>query len=268
MKRTGLTLVELLVVIGVIAILLAVTVPVLQMSRQQVKAIICGSNIRQLLLALSAFEADNRHLPFGFDDTRLDRPAGGWPGDIHYDRLGWWWFNYIADYSKKNKGKTTVLLCPSKNLEDTDLQDDVLCGNYGVNLSICKCAAGSMSRAEFWGMPLALVDIAHPVRTLLIVDSGYSIINWTHATDTPPYPLSSMIEDTAYIPGMKINRKRTNLRPGQLADATEGRHPGKTVNVGFADGHLSRKKADDLFVEKIDDSDDSYSNRSPLWRPR
>ena len=41
--------------------------------------------------------------------------------------------------------------------------------------------------------------------------------------------------------------------------------PNKTVNVGFADGHVTRKKADDLFVEK---AADAYMNRSPLWLPK
>jgi len=48
-------------------------------------------------------------------------------------------------------------------------------------------------------------------------------------------------------------------------DAIYGRHPNKTVNVGFADGHVSRTKANDLFVEK---TNDGYTNKSPLWVPK
>ena len=53
--------------------------------------------------------------------------------------------------------------------------------------------------------------------------------------------------------------------PVKQDDALEGRHPGKKVNVGFADGHVSREKADGLFVEK---TADSYKNLKPLWRPK
>jgi prepilin-type processing-associated H-X9-DG protein len=90
------------------------------------------------------------------------------------------------------------------------------------------------------------------------------MINWWHATDAPPVFLDSTIEDTAYIPGLWINKDRV-LWSGQEHDAINGRHPNKTVNVGYVDGHISRTKADDLFVEK---TDDSYKNRSPLWAPK
>jgi prepilin-type N-terminal cleavage/methylation domain-containing protein/prepilin-type processing-associated H-X9-DG protein len=264
MKRAGFTLVELLAVIGIIALLLAIIVPVLQRSRQQAKAMACSSNVRQLLLALFAFESANRHLPFGFDDTRKDPPPGGWPGNIAYDRTGWWWFNYIEGSFRKSQGRIHVLWCPSRQIRELQFEH-VLHGNYGINTSVCKYATGRMSMAEFIGAPPALDKIANPSRTLLIVDSGYSIINWTNVTDVPPFKLSSMIEDTAYIPGMRLNEEKTNLWPGQMADALQGRHPGNTVNAGFVDGHVSREKADSLFVEK---TTDGYKNRSPLWRPR
>lgn len=107
-------------------------------------------------------------------------------------------------------------------------------------------------------------DIPHPGQTLLIADSGYSLISWWHVTDVPPVLLGSNIEDTAYLPGLEINKDK-NLWPGKEWDAINGRHPNSTVNVGFADGHVNRTKADDLFVEK---TDADYKNRIPLWLPK
>ena len=253
-------------VIGIIALLMAIAAPALRSARRQSKAVLCSSNIKQLLLGLFTYEAENQSFPFGFDDTHpMNPPPGGCPGDHTYDRMGWWWFNYVTDYSRKNKGKKTVLLCPSKNLTDTDLQEDILCGNYGVNQSICKNATGRKSRAEFIGTPLSTTDLPQPARTLLIADSGYSLINWWHVTETPPAALGSTIEDVAYIPGLRINEARTNLWPGQQVDAIDGRHRNKTVNVGFADGQVSRIEADELLVEQ---TGDTYKNRSPLWMPK
>ena len=264
MKRTGFTLIELIVVIAIIAVLMAILVPVSQNCGQQAKAVLCSSNIKQLVLGLVAYETENETLPHAFDNTPMDAPPGGYPGDSKYDRKGWWWFNHLADYFSKDKGKRMVRWCPSRQIREHRLRDNVLCGNYGVNQSVCKSSSGRQSRAEFIGTPLRSSDISQPGQALLIVDCGYSMITWWHATDVPPITLGSTIEDTAYIPGLEINKER-DFWPGQEQDAINGRHPNKTVNVGFADGHISRVKADDLFVEE---NGGNYSNRSPLWLPR
>jgi prepilin-type N-terminal cleavage/methylation domain-containing protein/prepilin-type processing-associated H-X9-DG protein len=264
MKCRAFTVIELLVVISIIALLLAISIPSLQNSRRQAKAALCGSNIKQLVLGLIAYETENGTFPYALDSTFREPPPGDYPGHLEYDRKGWWWFNYIVDYSKKDSDQAIAIWCPSRQIKNDKLKDDVLCGNYGVNQSICKSSHGRKSQAEFIGTPLRAADIQHSGQTMLLVDAGYSMINWWHATDSPPTPLGDTIEDTAYIPGLSTNKER-NLWPGQEEDAIDGRHPNKTVNVGFADNHVSRLKADNLFVEK---TGDTYKNLSPLWLPK
>jgi len=266
MRWNSFTLIELLVVTAIIALLIAISLPSLQSSRQQAKAVLCSSNIRQLTFGLLLYETQNQTLPYGFDNTPTVPPPGGYPGNATLDRKGWWWFNYVSDYSKKDRGKRAALWCPARQIENIELEDYVLHGNYGVNCSICKSFDDIQShREEFVGTPLSTTNIPRPGETLLIVDSGYAIISWWHATDEPPVPLNNIIiEDTAYIPGLNINKDR-DLWSGQEGDAVYGRHPNKTVNVGFTDGHASRMKADDLFVEK---KGDGYKNKSPLWIPK
>ena len=264
MRHSAFSLVELLMVIGIIAALMAMLIPALQSSKHQAKAALCGSNIKQLLVALLMYETDNGTLPHAFDDTRRSDPPGGCPGRNQYDRMGWWWFNYTDGFFNNIDRKRTVLCCPSKNLTNLKFKDNILCGNYGVNLSVCKSTTGRQSRTEFIGKPLSTIQISRPSQTLLIVDSGYSMINWWHATETPPAAFGSTIQDTAYIPGLKINEKK-DLWPGQENDALNGRHLNKTVNIGFADSHVSRTKADELLVQQ---SGDTYKNRSPIWVPK
>jgi prepilin-type processing-associated H-X9-DG protein len=265
MKWRGFSVIELLVVISLIVLLTAILLPSLQNSRRQAKATLCGSNVRQLIFGLMNYETENETFPYAFDNTLMEPPPGGYPGRFEYDRTGWWWFNHIVDYSIKDLGRASVVWCPSQQIENNKLKYNVLSGNYGVNQSVCKSSSGRGSQMEFIGMPLRGSDISNPSQTLLLVDSGYSMINWWHAADIPPVLLgNSTIEDSAYIPGLWINRERA-LWPGQEEDAINGRHPNKTVNVGFADGHAGRKKADDLFVEK---ADDHYKNLSPLWKPK
>jgi len=70
--QAGFTLVELLVVIAVIAILIALTIPAVQMVRESARRTQCASQIRQQAAALVAYQSAHEHFPSGFSHpTRL-----------------------------------------------------------------------------------------------------------------------------------------------------------------------------------------------------
>ena len=58
--RSAFTLIELLVVIGIIAVLLAVLMPVLKAVRMQAERVKCAGNLRQLSVAFLMYTGDNR----------------------------------------------------------------------------------------------------------------------------------------------------------------------------------------------------------------
>jgi prepilin-type N-terminal cleavage/methylation domain-containing protein len=77
------TLVELLVVIGIIALLISILLPALSKARQSANALACGNNVRQIALGFRMFSGDHQgFLPGGFTSRQATDPD--WKGDWLY----------------------------------------------------------------------------------------------------------------------------------------------------------------------------------------
>jgi prepilin-type N-terminal cleavage/methylation domain-containing protein len=63
--RRGLTLVEVLVVVAIVGVLIALSFPALQSSREAARLVHCKNNLKQLGAAVLSFESSNGHLPAG-----------------------------------------------------------------------------------------------------------------------------------------------------------------------------------------------------------
>jgi prepilin-type N-terminal cleavage/methylation domain-containing protein len=68
-QRQAFSLVELLVVIFIIAALLSLLFPAFSQAMRKSKAVICGSNVKQLYIAHHLFAANNKGNPIPFDTT-------------------------------------------------------------------------------------------------------------------------------------------------------------------------------------------------------
>src|SRR5947199_4142927 len=97
-KSLGFTLVELLVVIGIIALLIAILLPALSKARKASRTTACLSNIRQLVMGEIQYVTDNKgHFSPYYDFGGLP-PA---PFQIE-------WMQQVAKPQSMNK----VRLCP------------------------------------------------------------------------------------------------------------------------------------------------------------
>jgi len=124
-QRAAYTLVEVLTVIGIIAILSAILLPVLGRVRENGRAALCSSNLQQIHRAFTQYVADNdSKLPVS---TPFAQSLESRPVDIQS------WPQQLQPYLKS----TEVVVCPTERYY---AGDDVTFGNWGS------------SYQQYWGL--------------------------------------------------------------------------------------------------------------------
>jgi prepilin-type N-terminal cleavage/methylation domain-containing protein/prepilin-type processing-associated H-X9-DG protein len=238
-RQRAFTLIEILVVISVIALLLAILMPALAAARSRAQGVVCGSNLRQLLIASASYatEYDGFCVPAAsdmWDNAGLHR----WHGtrdfiDEPFDPLRGPLAGYLADGQVKE--------CPANvkfvTEEDWNSNFERGCGGYGYNMTYI----GSRLWEKDIGSPEAFKDtyrrttcateISTPCETLIFGDTamcadGLSLMEYSFAE--PPF--------TVYN-----GQPLTNF---YMSPSLHFRHRSR-LNIGWADGHVwSREMAD------------------------
>ena len=172
-KITAFTLVELLAVISVIAILLAVLMPALGAARQQGKAIVCGSNIRQLVLANIGYatENDGYYVPAASDMYLSNGGYHRWHGvreneNDMFDPLKGPLVGYLGDGAVKE--------CPEKvkfvKGQDWDDNFEQGCGGYGYNAAYIGSRLWQGRINENYQKTSRITEVARPAETVIFAD--------------------------------------------------------------------------------------------------
>jgi prepilin-type N-terminal cleavage/methylation domain-containing protein/prepilin-type processing-associated H-X9-DG protein len=190
-KREAFTLIELLVVIAIIALLMAILMPALQRVREQTKATICQSNVRQWGIIFRLYADDN--------EGKLPQSIAG--GNLTAQEA--YWIVATLPYYQNKK----IRMCPSTKIDremenrshggtfaawgpfdpggDSDWWADFDTGSYGMN-EWCSCPPPGAD--SYWGFPTInawqKIDSKNAGKVPLFLDSIY-VDGYPLETDEP-----------------------------------------------------------------------------------
>jgi prepilin-type N-terminal cleavage/methylation domain-containing protein/prepilin-type processing-associated H-X9-DG protein len=224
-SKRAFTLIELLVVIAIIAILAAILFPVFAQAREKARTASCGSNTRQLGLAIRMYVQDyDERFPFGGwlpTNTGVGGPDGTWE-----------WQNTTAPYIKNKQ----LYRCPSTSDRDEEIRPD---GSYVFDWNLNPVNYLYNNQLGRNRTPVNDATVVSPADCWMVLD-GHSDWDGSHrGTDWMGRKNTTwMLEDTTF-------GARADLICGWLSwqGFTWGlpRHTGGG-NVCYTDGHVKFKK--------------------------
>jgi len=243
-RKSGFTLVELLVVIGIIAALVALLLPALNAARAQAKTMACASNLRQIGLALEVYALGNR---------------GGLPaGDNSPSGQDYNWPLALAPFAGGKNSTTGTVVWP----KIYQCPNAWFYGLGNVHYSANSLVMPDLTRkygisgAQFYLRPLRLSDVKPSTSIAMFFDgqqvggknyntyySAWQMNNGLSSQEARVYyaqeyfngradgPLAYKLSSNADWPGANFNGGEMRYRDNR----------GKAINVVFADGHVETK---------------------------
>jgi prepilin-type N-terminal cleavage/methylation domain-containing protein/prepilin-type processing-associated H-X9-DG protein len=263
--RRGFTLVELLVVIGIIALLISILLPSLSRARESANSVVCASNMRQLGIAMQFYLVETGLYVPAASPQAADVLQRSWlpllTMNAFSDQFDWE-NQWNANVSNR---QSTILVCPSdptaenevrrgSNNVEPEFKGDRITkqgsgvsylangkvlrvrGHAGLNQKPLK--AGSLSGASETAMFFEKLASGNPNLTGAVLSYNYQVPEW--------------VEQQIITLG----------RSYQL----DGRHGNanldgvREMNIAYGDGHVGRRNRDEGI-------DDAITSRLPDTSP-
>jgi prepilin-type N-terminal cleavage/methylation domain-containing protein/prepilin-type processing-associated H-X9-DG protein len=248
----GFTLVELLVVIGIIAVLIAILLPALGRARDQAKTVQCLSNLRQIGVAIFAYAQDNKGyvVPGSIRATLYNPTAAKVEVETYATLLVNGKYILSPDQPAPAAGQSTsssanVFRCPNTsdliNTKDAQGNIDLVpprnsnqSGQAGAQGWTCQSAASGKTVHTYYGVSGAVKAnrlCRYPFNTLPMDDNKVGLVKFVQMKNTANV---AMIYD-----GIWFHHETPNMFNLRHAKFTK-------LNFLLADGHVQTVGKDEI----------------------